>query len=219
MNGRLDILKCAVVFGIEMSSVFDYDDHYNELKLIEKVIVETVENGHLDIIEYLHDQGVDLNEVIECIDDDEFRRMKAINLHSMVSTGIIEDWTKEHIVHHLAIDGETDILKKCYTKYINSDSLFAFAEAGNFEAINWLLQENDFDFEWTFDLFWKSAKGGSIPIMELCLQNNCPNHDSICVSAMQNKNKEVALTALKWLREHNIRWDERELESLKVGER
>ena len=82
-------------------------------------------------------------------------------------------------------------MKESYTEYIDQDSLCACAEAGNFEMMNWLLQENDFDFVWTSDLFSKAAKSGNIPIMELCFRNGCPTGESICSSAMQNKNDEA----------------------------
>ena len=217
INGRLDVLKCAAsIASDQLNSVFPDPDpyfNYNNHEQMQDVILETVANGHLDVVEFLYDHGVDLDNLTNPLENEFFfkemrDKCKATSLHWMVSKGIISDWAKGYIAKDLVRDGEIGILKESYTEYINQDSLYACAEAGNFEIMNWLLQELDIDVELTFNLFSKAAKSGNIPIMELCLRNGCPTDESICSSAMQNKNGEAALTALKWLHEHDIPMDE-----------
>ncbi|GFH52670.1 hypothetical protein CTEN210_09146 [Chaetoceros tenuissimus] len=216
LNGRLDILKCASAFDeIEMKSVFpySYNDDYDELKLTGNIIVDTIANGHLDVIEYLHDQGVDLDDLIYHVDEDLFYKMKdkkckASSLHWMATKGIICFW-KDKVFNYLLQHGEIAILKEHYANSFHLMNEFTFrncAEGGSTEVMNWLLQVNN-DCDWDSFVFAAAAKSGSIPMMELCLQNGCPPHTYICSSAMENIDKEVALTTLKWLREHNIPWD------------
>ena len=219
VSGRLDVLKCASILEIEMESAFPNDDDDNDEEEIihaGNAIIETIANGHLDVVEFLSDHGVRLDYFMLCLDDDDFLnkmrdKCKATSLHWMVSEGIISehDFLKGNIAKDLARDGEIDILIESYKKYIDQDSLYACAETGNFEAMNSLLQVSDFDFNWTLELFSQAAKSGNIPMMELCLRNGCTTGASICSSAMQNKNHEAALTALKWLYKHGIPWDER----------
>ena len=213
INGRLDVLKCAASIDLDQMIIAFPAPYANDDAPTWNVILETFANGHLDVIEFLHDQkGLGFG-LLDFLDKDEYfynmrHKCKATDLHWMVSKGIISDWRKVYIVDDLARDEEIIILKESYTGFIDQDTLFAFAKTGNFEAVNWLLQESDFDFEWTSELFSQAAKSGNIQIMEFCLQNGCPTDESICSSSMQNKNVEAALSALKWLHEHNIPWDE-----------
>ncbi|GFH52659.1 hypothetical protein CTEN210_09135 [Chaetoceros tenuissimus] len=211
VNGRLDILECAVAFGIDMKeSVFPYDDDGNtqSYEITVQLVAETVANGHLNVVEFLHDEGVDLDneDIIAEIGD----RGKARKLHWMVSKGMISFW-KAEVFNCLVRDGEIDILKESYEfPNINRYTFNICAGSGSLTVMNWLLQENDLSqglCEWSSYLFSKAATSGSIPMMELCLRNGCQPRE--CSSAMENKNKEAALVALKWLREHNIPWNER----------
>ncbi|GFH56467.1 hypothetical protein CTEN210_12943 [Chaetoceros tenuissimus] len=207
VNGRLDILKCAVAFGIDMkNSVFPCHTADGRLQL-----VETIVNGHLEVIEFLHDQGVylDNDDIIWKIRT----RDKSSSLHWMASKGIISD-REDEVFNYLVEDGEIEILKESYkdfAQYMDEDTFDGCAESGNIEVMNWLLQEND--CEWNSSLFSTAARSGSIPMMELCLQNGCPPCEDICSSAMQNTNQEAALKGLIWLREKKIPWDKRVCEN------
>jgi hypothetical protein len=201
VNGRLDVLKCAVAFGIEMDSVLG-DDFYG---ILIQLAGETATNGHLDVMKFLHEQGGDLDyeEIIIEIGS----RGKGSCLHWMASKGIIS--SSSEVFNYLVQDGEIDILKKSYEDplhYVNEDTFNYCALGGNIEVMNWLLQQHE--CEWSSYLLSCAARSGSIPMMELCLQNGCPPREYICSSAMQNKNTEAALDALKWLREHDIPWNE-----------
>ncbi|GFH52673.1 hypothetical protein CTEN210_09149 [Chaetoceros tenuissimus] len=208
VNGRLDILKCAVAFGIDMKTAFPYDEtglsNEDDMKL-----AETALKGHLHVIEFLHNQDI-------IFDFSVFTRMaetcKARSLHWLLTKGIFKEF-EDDIISFLIKDGEFDILKESYTDFHDFDqrSFLNCAAGGKIEVMNWLLEQHD--CEWNFHLFLKAAQSGSIPMMELCVRNGCPADESLFESAyenaLQNESKEVAFTALKWLREQNIRWDER----------
>ncbi|GFH59489.1 hypothetical protein CTEN210_15965 [Chaetoceros tenuissimus] len=211
VNGRLDILKCAAAFGVDMEkSVFPYRDADATEITIDYFLqlVETVTNGHLEVIQFLHDEGVDLDcEQIIC---EIGRRGKSSSLHWMASKGIISDREDEVVFYYLLKDREIDILNESYEDFflnVHQSTFYGCAEGGSIELLNWLLEENN--CEWDSSLFSNAAKSGSIPMMELCLQNDCPSPEYVCSSAMENKNQEAALDALKWLRDHNVPWDYR----------
>ncbi|GFH52672.1 hypothetical protein CTEN210_09148 [Chaetoceros tenuissimus] len=205
VNGRLDILKCAVAFGIDMKqSVFAYDDDDGVSYDISVQLAETVANGHLDVIEFLHAQGTFLDD--ENIMIQIGKRGKASSLHWMVTKGMISFWEDE-VFNYLVRDGAIDILKESYEESdIHRHNFNTCAEGGSIETMNWLLQKQDCD--WSSFLFSHAAKSGSIPMMQLCFQNGCPAEEYICSSAMVNKNHEAALSSLKWLRERNVPWNE-----------
>ncbi|GFH52671.1 hypothetical protein CTEN210_09147 [Chaetoceros tenuissimus] len=214
VNGRLDILKCAVSFGIDMKqSVFPYRDAdgsgFYDL-LVQ--LAETVANGHLDVIEFLYDHGIDFDDedIITEIKD----RGKASSLHWMMEEGMISPCWEDQVFTYLVQDGEIDILKKSYgdsSNYVNEFTFVQCAKGGSIEVMKWLLQEND--CEWSSYLFYNAAQSGSIPIMELCLQHGCPNDEYICAGTIKNKNKEAALDALKWFRAHDWAWSSRVCEN------
>ncbi|GFH52667.1 hypothetical protein CTEN210_09143 [Chaetoceros tenuissimus] len=197
VNGRLNILKCASALGIDMKeSVFPC--HF---------LVETIANDHLDVIEFLHDQGVDLDNKSIIADINTFKKGKARNLHWMVSKGIISSCV-EKVFNCLVREGEIDILKESYepsSNHFNKSTFLACAEGGNIEVMNWLMEQHDCDWK-NRDIFSRAAISGSIPIMEMCLQNGCPADQYTYLEAM--KNKEASVTALKWFRNHDIPWDE-----------
>ena len=202
VGGRVDILKCADALGVEMESAFEDAEDPFTMDLIPQI----VSNGHLEVIEFLHDQGIDLDnkEMVENMGD----ICKGKSLHWMMNKGIISNFEKQ-VVNYLARDGELDILKESYKHFPFGDKLTfrACAEGGSVEVMNWLLQEHD--CEWTESLFCEAASSGSIPMMELCFQHGCPTSEYTCRGAMANENKEVALVALKWLRDHEIPWNEK----------
>ncbi|GFH52669.1 hypothetical protein CTEN210_09145 [Chaetoceros tenuissimus] len=206
VNGRLDILKCADAFGIDMKrSIFPKHNANGTMSYdIVVQLAEIVANDHLDVIEFLHDQGVDLDNEDIIIEIGKIG--KARNLHWMVSKGMIF-FRKDEVIDYLVLDGEIDILKENYEQMNEHEYTFkACAEGGNIEVMNWLLQQKD--CVWSSYLFARSAESGSIQMMELCFQHECPPHERVCSGSMMNKNKDAALTALKWLREHNIPWNE-----------
>ncbi|GFH57186.1 hypothetical protein CTEN210_13662 [Chaetoceros tenuissimus] len=182
-----------------------------DMKIVSRrQLVETIVNGHLDVIEFLHDQGVDLN----CYHFmwEIGQRGKASSLHWMASKGIISN--KSLVFNYLVQNGEIDILKESYedsSEYIDKYTFLACARGGNVEVMNWLLQQKN--CEWDLSLFTEAARGGSIPMMELCLRKGCPPREDICSSAMENWNHEAAFIALKWLRENNVPWNERVCEN------
>ncbi|GFH44720.1 hypothetical protein CTEN210_01194 [Chaetoceros tenuissimus] len=201
VGGRVDILKCAFALGVKMESAFEY-------QFTDDLIPQIVANGHLDVIEILHDQGMDLDhiEMVERMGE----RGKGKSLHWMMNKGIISDFRFENeVVNYLVRDGELDILKESYKDFDfgNEYDFGACARGGNVEVMNWLLQQ--YECKWTKYIFFKAASSGSIPMMELCFQHECPTSEYACQCAMENENKDVALAALKWLREHNIPWDEK----------
>ncbi|GFH52661.1 hypothetical protein CTEN210_09137 [Chaetoceros tenuissimus] len=183
VNGRLDILKCAAAFGIDMKeSVFPYDDEdgvWNNYEIMIQ-LAEIVANDHLDVIEFLHKQ--DMNLDYESFVMEIESRGKTRNLHRMVSKGLISSfWINHSIFNHLVQDGEIDILREFYepsSDYVDEYTFKLYCvEGGNVEVMNWLLQEND--CEWSSFLFSRAAISGSIPMMELCLQNGCPMDENI----------------------------------------
>ncbi|GFH56466.1 hypothetical protein CTEN210_12942 [Chaetoceros tenuissimus] len=206
VNGRLDILKCAVAFGIDMKNSVFPDRTSCGAKILWMQLAETAANGHLEIMQFLHDQGINLDRH-DIMWEIAGERRKSSCLHWMVYRDIV--------FNYLVRDGEIDILKEHYkdsAKHVDEYTFDDCAEGGSIEVMNWLLGEND--CEWDSSLFSKAAKSGSIPMMELCLQNGCPPSEDICSSAMENKNHEAALDALKWLplkwaRENGCSWDEK----------
>ncbi|GFH52662.1 hypothetical protein CTEN210_09138 [Chaetoceros tenuissimus] len=168
-------------------------------------LAEIVANGHLEVIDFLHDEGIILDFYVLL---KMFDRCKATSLHSMVSKGIFTEY-RHCVFNCLITDGEIDILKESYKAFLSDMDECTFrccAEGGNIEVMNWLLQQHE--CEWTLGLFRCAAKSGNIQMMELCLRNGCPTGEILYASALENKNKETALDTLIWLHEHNIPWHE-----------
>ncbi|GFH50089.1 hypothetical protein CTEN210_06565 [Chaetoceros tenuissimus] len=197
VKGRVDILDCGVALGVDMKSIFDMDYFNDEGR---EAIVQTLENGHLEVIEFLSKEDVDFN--CSSFFHHVTEKGHARDLHWMMAKGIIER-EREDMAADLASNGELDVLKEyySYTDCITQDTFWACANGGNLEVMNWMLQIRD--CEWDEELFASAARSGSIPMLELCVQNGCHHSLYVSLHAVQT-DKLKALNSLQWLHSYGF---------------
>ena len=193
VKGRVDILDCAVALGVEVKSIF-------EMGIWEKreAVIQTLENGHFDVIEFLSKEGVNFKE--SHFYYGLLNKALVIGFHWMTTNGIMKV-KREEMASKLARNGELHILKEHYADCITQTTFLDCALGGHLEIMNWMLQIKD--CEWDQCLFRCAARGGSIPILELCIQNGCTYNDFVCLCAVQD-DKTKTINTLKWLHAQNF---------------
>ena len=215
IEGRKDILECAYSLGVSLPEA---------MKVDRQAVMEKIVTGrHLEVIKFLLMKGGIEEIKTKSFVDELLTKGHVLDVHWMLENEIVERQNAVNMKYSLAEEGHFDILKqKLRTNDRKFKSFFTKAAlGGQHEIFNWLLQRGE--CTWDNMLFRCAAFGGSIPILEQCLENNCPSDASICALTMgihsmkACDNKTKALNALKWLRENGLPWDERTCEVAAVN--
>ncbi|GFH60342.1 hypothetical protein CTEN210_16818 [Chaetoceros tenuissimus] len=204
MNGRRDILECAESIVImDWSSTFD--NVHGGVPALEKVVA----NRDLDIIEFLKSR-LDIFQHWKFVST-LLDKGQVLDVHWMIENQIIDRDLDTRYDKELAKHGHLEILekdllqKKCE---LNHSHLMEAAEGGQVEVFKWLLIQ-DIYCPWDLRLFCHAATGGSIAILQLCVENDCPSDAILYRNVMTGKaNKSKAVDALKLLKKYNVPWDE-----------
>lgn len=204
VNGRVDILDCAVSLGVDMRCIFRRFCRYGE-----RFLIEALENGHLNVIEFLSTEGVDFDAYYSL--KSELQNGNANKLHWMITKELIEV-DKEEMAACLARDGELEILKEHYKDSITKNAFDECVKGGHVDVMEWILQICNYEIDPS--LFVDAVESGSIPMMEICLghvQNDIPFHvngilfpGSIKYVLQASKEKGKTLNILNWLQEQNF---------------
>ncbi|GFH50088.1 hypothetical protein CTEN210_06564 [Chaetoceros tenuissimus] len=198
IQGRVDILDCAVSLGVDMKLIFDDPDIFVWICDKMPMLVQAVENGHLDVIKFLSKEGVNFENAD--FFDGVTEKGHARDLHWMMKEGIIERERKD-MAADLARNGELDMLKEHFSDCITKATFKNCAEGGHIEVMNWLLESSE--CEWDRNVLLAAASGGSIPMLDLCIQNGCPYDGFVSILSVQ-EDKAKTLNVLKWLHEKNF---------------
>ncbi|GFH46455.1 hypothetical protein CTEN210_02929 [Chaetoceros tenuissimus] len=205
IEGRKDILECAYSLDVSLPEAMTVDRQ----EVLEKIVT----GRHLEVIKFLLMKGRIEEIKSKAFVDKLLSKGHVLDVCWMVENELITRQNAVSMKYSLAEQGHFDILKRKFRRNDRNYQTFLMsaAKGGQLEIFNWLLQRGN--CTWDLHLFRCAAFGGSIPILEQCLENNCPSDASICVAAMKLKdNKAKALNTLKWLRENGILWNEQTCE-------
>ena len=205
IEGRKDILECAYSLGVSLPEA---------MKVDRQAVMEKIVTGrHLEVIKFLLMKGGIEEIKTKSFVDELLSKGHVLDVYWMLENEIVARQNAVNMKYSLAEHGHFDILKQKFRRNDRSYQSFLMkaARGGQLEIFNWLLQRGE--CTWGIELFRCAAMGGSIPILEQCLQNNCPSDASICKFAViAHGNISNAFSAFKWLRERGLPWDERTCE-------
>ncbi|GFH53407.1 hypothetical protein CTEN210_09883 [Chaetoceros tenuissimus] len=200
IHGRDDILECGISFGLPMPDVFD--EKWETLATI-------VKNGHMGTLKKLWKEGVVFDSKWFALAMEEKDCIR--ELHLLIRNGYTNiDDDEYSITLALGRKGHLDLLKEDHDKgeiHLGPGEFWYMPSGGHVEVMKWFIQH--YEWEWCSWVFCGAASSESIPMLELCLRNGCPFDEEVYVPALKCNDKAMALNLVKWLRQHNIPWDER----------
>ncbi|GFH47597.1 hypothetical protein CTEN210_04072 [Chaetoceros tenuissimus] len=206
-KNRVDILKCAHAFGIDIRDDSQYLFGPCEMGTI-------AEAGSLDVIKYLDDKLKHVRNH-KRNNYDPWIEGAARNGHVHILEWLVEkdaDCLNEcNAARALIYNGRlADVIKRLKDKgalgtFSHDQHGSLAAETGSLEIFKYVIKDDPMFNE---EIFAGAALSGNIEKLEYCYHNSCPFDENTCSKALDNTDKDHALEVLKWLRHHKCPWNE-----------
>jgi len=193
-HGRLEILKWFRLINGE---------HWNWQQSDDIWCSSAAENGHLDVLIYLHDNGCKA-DTVSCYTS-ATRGGHLEILRWLDKNGCPKD---ESVFAHAAEQGRLEIVRYLHETGCPWDQWACFYAVGGSDEDNNLellryLHENGCD--WDELTCRKAAEQGHFRVLQYLHENGCPWDDIVCDGAVSHGHLDV----LKYLHENGCYWDQR----------
>ncbi|GFH47644.1 hypothetical protein CTEN210_04119 [Chaetoceros tenuissimus] len=204
LKGRIDILECAKIFGIDLIKV-----------LVRRLIEKLAKQGNLEMIQYFDRK---LPQDFDRFDFDFLFKLAKESDHLHIMKWIFQekmhlyednDDDKAHI--RSTIEAYKNILAGVTSPKVTFELYEVAARKGNIEVMEYCHRKNyQFDFDDTIlcdSSMQNKDKEQALVTLKWLRHHNCPWDEELCRHAAWNDNLE----ALKWARNEGCPWDEETL--------